>query len=213
MRSAAKPWPTWGYALADEEPHRSTEFVQTEPNGLIYMRGRFYSPAWHCFLNSDQGADKGQWSQYAYAHGNPMINTDPSGMFSWGGWNRFWHDVGHSASVNWSHARTGVEIGAAVALCIAVDYCSLGTASETNPGIMGAMVASTGSAVTAVGGPIMADAGIGFVAGGLIGAKNGQWWSWNGACKGLLAGAAFGYGFIGYQDGYEVGDVLDDLDP
>lgn len=56
-----------------------TGHLQTEPNGLIYMKGRFYSPAWHCFLNSDQGADPSQLNQYAYAGGNPFTATDPTG--------------------------------------------------------------------------------------------------------------------------------------
>jgi len=59
-----------------------TGHLQTEANGnLIYMRGRFYSPAWHRFLNSDQGADPSQLNQFAYAGGSPMMATDPSGMW------------------------------------------------------------------------------------------------------------------------------------
>ena len=54
--------------------------MQTDPNGLIYMRGQFYSPAWHRFINSDQGADPNQANQFAYCGGSPMMTTDPSGM-------------------------------------------------------------------------------------------------------------------------------------
>ncbi len=57
-----------------------TGHVQTDPSGLIYMRGRFYSPAWHRFLNSDQGADPNQLNQSAYCSGNPMGLIDPSGL-------------------------------------------------------------------------------------------------------------------------------------
>jgi RHS repeat-associated protein len=56
-----------------------TGHLQQEPNGLIYMRGRYYSPAWHVFLNSNQGQDPNQLNQYAYCGGNPMMVTDPSG--------------------------------------------------------------------------------------------------------------------------------------
>ena len=59
-----------------------TGHIQTEPNGLIYMRGRFFSPAWHRFLNSDQGADPNQANQVAYCLGNPMVATDPAGLSS-----------------------------------------------------------------------------------------------------------------------------------
>ncbi len=57
-----------------------TGHIQTDATGLIYMRGRFYSPAWHRFLNSDHGADPNQAHQFAYAHGSPLQLTDPSGM-------------------------------------------------------------------------------------------------------------------------------------
>lgn len=57
-----------------------TGHLRTEPSGLIYMRGRFYSPAWHRFLNSDQGVDPNSWNQMAYVGGSPFQITDPSGM-------------------------------------------------------------------------------------------------------------------------------------
>lgn len=57
-----------------------TGHLQTEDTGLIYMRGLYYSPAWHRFLNSDQGADPSTWNQVAYVGGSPFMATDPSGM-------------------------------------------------------------------------------------------------------------------------------------
>jgi RHS repeat-associated protein len=57
-----------------------TGHLQEEPNGLIYMKGRFYSPAWHRFLNSDQGVDPQSLNQYAYCGGNPMVCVDPIGL-------------------------------------------------------------------------------------------------------------------------------------
>lgn len=57
-----------------------TGHLQNEPSGLIYMRGRFYSPAWHRFVNSDQGVDPNSWNQMAYVGGSPFMATDPSGM-------------------------------------------------------------------------------------------------------------------------------------
>jgi RHS repeat-associated protein len=59
-----------------------TGHVQRDATGLIYMRGRFYSPAWHRFVNSDQGVDPNSWNQMAYVGGSPFMATDPSGMFS-----------------------------------------------------------------------------------------------------------------------------------
>jgi len=57
-----------------------TGHLQSEPSGLVYMRGRFYSPAWHRFVNSDQGVDPNSWNQMAYVGGSPFMAVDPSGM-------------------------------------------------------------------------------------------------------------------------------------
>jgi len=57
-----------------------TGHVQTDTTGLIYMRGRFYSPIWHRFINSDQGVDPNSWNQMAYVGGGPFHGIDPSGM-------------------------------------------------------------------------------------------------------------------------------------
>ena len=57
-----------------------TGHVQTDASGLIYMRGRYYSPAWHAFVNSDQGVDPNTWNQRAYVGGGPFMGRDPSGM-------------------------------------------------------------------------------------------------------------------------------------
>lgn len=57
-----------------------TGHLQTEVNGLIYMRGRFYSPSWHRFVNSDQGVDPNSWNQIAYVSGSPFMGTDPTGQ-------------------------------------------------------------------------------------------------------------------------------------
>lgn len=57
-----------------------TGHIQQDATGLIYMRGRYYSPAWHRFVNSDQGVDPNSWNQMAYVGGSPFHATDPSGM-------------------------------------------------------------------------------------------------------------------------------------
>jgi hypothetical protein len=44
------------------------------------MKVRFYSPAWHVFLNCDQGADPNQPNHFAYRDGNPFLYMDPTGM-------------------------------------------------------------------------------------------------------------------------------------
>jgi RHS repeat-associated protein len=57
-----------------------TGHINEDQTGLIYMRGRYYSPAWHRFINSDQGVDPNSLNQYAYVGGSPFMATDPSGM-------------------------------------------------------------------------------------------------------------------------------------
>jgi RHS repeat-associated protein len=60
-----------------------TGHINEDKTGLIYMRGRYYSPAWHRFINSDQGVDPNSLNQYAYVGGSPFMATDPSGMQWW----------------------------------------------------------------------------------------------------------------------------------
>jgi len=57
-----------------------TGHINEDSTGLIYMRGRYYSPKWHRFINSDQGVDPNSINQFAYVNGMPFMATDPSGM-------------------------------------------------------------------------------------------------------------------------------------
>jgi RHS repeat-associated protein len=57
-----------------------TGHVAEDMTGLIYMRGRYYSPAWHRFVNSDQGVDPLSINQFAYVNGSPFMARDPYGM-------------------------------------------------------------------------------------------------------------------------------------
>lgn len=55
--------------------------VQTEANGLIYMRARYYSPELMRFCNADPIGFSGGMNWYAYGNNSPMMFTDPSGNF------------------------------------------------------------------------------------------------------------------------------------
>jgi RHS repeat-associated protein len=55
--------------------------VMTDANGLINMRARYYNPLTMRFLNSDPAMDGLNW--YAYASGNPISNSDPTGLETW----------------------------------------------------------------------------------------------------------------------------------
>ena len=54
--------------------------VQTDPNGLLYMRARYYSPYISRFLNPDPSGFAGGLNFYAFADGNPISNEDPFGL-------------------------------------------------------------------------------------------------------------------------------------
>ena len=58
--------------------------VITEPNGLIYMRARYYSPTLRRFINADIVAGEITnaitLNRYAYANANPVSFVDPLGL-------------------------------------------------------------------------------------------------------------------------------------
>ena len=60
--------------------------VMTEPNGLVYMRARYYSPELRRFINADVIAGEISnaitLNRYAYANGNPISTVDPLGLRS-----------------------------------------------------------------------------------------------------------------------------------
>lgn len=54
--------------------------VQTDANGLLYMRARYYNPLLCRFINADPSGFEGGLNHYAYADGNPVSMTDPFGL-------------------------------------------------------------------------------------------------------------------------------------
>lgn len=58
--------------------------VQTDPNGLYFMRARYYSPELRRFLSQDEVlgsvADSASLNRFAYANGNPVSLVDPFGL-------------------------------------------------------------------------------------------------------------------------------------
>jgi RHS repeat-associated protein len=54
--------------------------VQSDPNGLLYMQSRYYSPFLCRFVNPDPTGFKGGMNFYAYANGNPASLIDPFGL-------------------------------------------------------------------------------------------------------------------------------------
>jgi len=54
--------------------------VMSDPNGLLYMRARYYNPFLCRFLNPDPSGFSAGMNFYTYANGNPASLTDPGGL-------------------------------------------------------------------------------------------------------------------------------------
>ncbi|WP_338285277.1 RHS repeat-associated core domain-containing protein [Luteolibacter sp. LG18] len=54
--------------------------VMTDPDGLVWMRARFYSPVLGRFISMDPSRFEGGMNWYAYAGGNPIQFGDPTGL-------------------------------------------------------------------------------------------------------------------------------------
>lgn len=52
----------------------------TEPNGLLHMQARFYSPVFRRFLSEDPAGFAGGINLYAYTGGDPINFLDPFGL-------------------------------------------------------------------------------------------------------------------------------------
>jgi RHS repeat-associated protein len=100
--------------------------VMTDPNGLLYMRARYYNPYLCRFVNPDPSGFKGGLNFYAAFNGNPVSYLDPSGLGAVGDDNNLSWLTGASAtptdlsnpfsigtgnsSLNFQTASTGLNI-------------------------------------------------------------------------------------------------------
>jgi len=89
--------------------------VQTDPNGLLHMRARYYSPYLCRFLNADPAGFGGGLNFYAYAGGNPVSMMDPFGLGeqnvdSGGSWFQQWKNQLSSAltDLDWNDRQAQV---------------------------------------------------------------------------------------------------------
>ncbi len=74
---------TWTYhAGTNDTPFlfNGRHGVMTDPNGLLYMRARYYNPFLCRFINADPSGFGGGLNCYAYANGNPVSLSDPTGL-------------------------------------------------------------------------------------------------------------------------------------
>nr|WP_246562084.1 RHS repeat-associated core domain-containing protein [Geobacter grbiciae] len=107
--------------------------VMAEPNGLYYMKARYYDPSVGRFISEDpKGFDGGDVNLMAYTGNNPVMKTDPSGesgfttgfegagtAFGFGGtvgiYGNFAHDSNKPWYKGWSSSVTFVAGGGAAA--------------------------------------------------------------------------------------------------
>ena len=75
--------------------------VQTDPNGLLYMRARYYNPYFSRFLNADPIGFAGGLNFYTYANGNPVNLIDPFGLSFWSAAGGLAKGVGHGIYSLW----------------------------------------------------------------------------------------------------------------
>lgn len=85
--------------------------VQTDPNGLLYMRARYYNPYICRFLNADPSGFAGGLNMYQYADGNPISEMDPFGLCAENSVSYSWLTplVGDLNSRYRSHLPTGLN--------------------------------------------------------------------------------------------------------
>jgi RHS repeat-associated protein len=75
--------PTWKSGdMATPFLYNGQAGVQTDPNGLLNMRARYYSPYLMRFLNADPSGFSGGPNWFAYADGNPISKSDPFGLWA-----------------------------------------------------------------------------------------------------------------------------------
>ena len=101
-----------------------------DPNGLLHLRARYYDPVLAAFNNLDPAETP---NRYAYANGNPVTSTDPSGLsVGWEGSNAGNHEYSCNCGwIDWSHVN---QIVVARSIINALETASLST---LNPDLWG----------------------------------------------------------------------------
>ena len=86
--------------------------VLTEPNGLLFMRARYYSPSLKRFMNADiilgSIADPSTLNLYAYVNGNPISYVDPFGLSKEESSNSVWGWEFDPSEMDWIGWLTGL---------------------------------------------------------------------------------------------------------
>lgn len=124
--------------------------VMTDPNGLLYMRARYYNPYLSRFINPDPSGFAGGLNFYAYANGDPVSLIDPFGLCAanqnqGSSWLNTYNSIASTVvpgQVAWNNAVSAFQGGyygtAAIDTVSMVGQqllfvASLGTSSEATP--------------------------------------------------------------------------------
>ena len=98
--------------------------VQTDANGLLNMRARYYSPYLMRFLNADPSGFGGGPNWFAYADGNPLSLSDPFGLTAtdriFGGLKAVGGGVEVAAGITFGAATSWTGIGAVAGGAVAL---------------------------------------------------------------------------------------------
>jgi len=79
-----------GYSQPDGVRQKFTGYEHDDESGLDFAQARYYSSAQGRFLSADPLLSSGEveepqtWNRYSYALNNPLVFTDPSGLYVYG---------------------------------------------------------------------------------------------------------------------------------
>jgi RHS repeat-associated protein len=93
--------------------------VQTDANGLLYMRARYYNPYLCRFVSPDPSGFGGGLNMFAYASGNPVSYIDPYGLGA----------LQSSVDLSWFNAPTPEQQEVQSELASFVNFVTLGVAN------------------------------------------------------------------------------------
>jgi RHS repeat-associated protein len=115
--------------------------IQSEGNGLLYLRARYYSSYLHRFINADPTGFDGGLNWYSYANNSPMMYVDPDGEIAFiaiiaigaivGGTLdaaiTTMYDVATTGSINWENTASAFLRGAIVGAVSTIATPAAGT--------------------------------------------------------------------------------------
>ena len=87
-----------------DDQQNSTEYTarENDETGLYFYRARYYDPVLKRFISEDPIGTQGGLNLYQYVGGNPVSNTDPLGLYTWGDVFKAIDKYCRGSSVNWS---------------------------------------------------------------------------------------------------------------